>query len=408
MRKLTEELVDALPVDGRDLITFEGGGFGVRVTRTGRKIFIAQARMRGRVCRFSVGTFPEMTVRKARTNALAAVAAMKNGEDPRAARAERTRAIEAGEITVAQFAERWLAEYVRTKLKPRTVSDYERLVEQKIGPAFGHLFVGRVTKDDVLRLHASMQATPRRANYTVATFRALMAFAEDCGLRPPMSNPARRVKMYRERARERFLSEDELGKAAEAISTAEREKRLGPHAAAALRLAMFTGARRGELTAAQWGHVDWDRKLIRLPDSKTNEPRTIHLSNAAIEILKTLPRVGKFIIAGAKEDEAYKNLSRAWIVARAFAGLHDVRLHDLRHSFASLAASRGVSLLMIGKLLGHRVPATTQRYAHLARDAAAAVNDELGAAMTAAIEKQAPASATVSSLAVARRRKRAS
>jgi integrase len=152
-------------------------------------------------------------------------------------------------------------------------------------------------------------------------------------------------------------------------------------------LALFTGARSGEISAAQWSHVDWQRKQIRLPDSKGNEPRTIHLSDAAIEVLKSLPRVGSFIIAGRYKDEPHQNLSRAWIIARAYGGLQDVRLHDLRHSFASLAAGRGVSLQMIGKLLGHKVHATTMRYAHLARDAVASINDELGAAMKAAIDK---------------------
>jgi integrase len=141
-----------------------------------------------------------------------------------------------------------------------------------------------------------------------------------------------------------------------------------------------------------------------LPDSKTNEPRTIHLSDAAIEVLRAVPRVGPYIVAGAKPGEPYKNLGRAWIVARKYADLEDCRLHDLRHSFASLAAGRGVSLQMIGKLLGHRVAATTARYAHLARDAVSAVNDELGAAMTAAIEKGVPQPATVLKL---RRRKSA-
>jgi integrase len=238
-------------------------------------------------------------------------------------------------------------------------------------------------------LHLAMQSTPRRANYTVSTVRALMTFAERCGLRPPMSNPAKGVEMYRERQRERFLSEGEIGRAAEAITAVEQARKIGPHAAAGLRLALFTGARSGELTAAEWRHVDWGRGLIRLPDSKTNEPRTIHLSPAALEVLRAVPRVGKFIVAGKNPDEAYSNLSRAWIIAREFAGLIDVRLHDLRHSYASLAAARGVSLQMIGKLLGHRVPATTQRYAHLARDAVAAVNDELGAALAAAIENTA-------------------
>jgi integrase len=176
------------------------------------------------------------------------------------------------------------------------------------------------------------------------------------------------LKLFREGRRERFLSEVEIGTAADAITSAERDGIMGPHAAAGLRLALFTGARSGEVTAIEWRHIDWQRRFVRLPDSKTNEPRTIHLSDAAIEVLKTLPRVGKFVIAGAKPDEAYKNLSRAWIKTRdRTPGLEDVRLHDLRHSFASLAAGQGVSLQMIGKLLGHKVPATTQRYAHLAR-----------------------------------------
>jgi integrase len=120
-------------------------------------------------------------------------------------------------------------------------------------------------------------------------------------------------------------------------------------------------------------------------------------------VLSALPRVGRFIIAGAKPGEAYKNLSRAWITARSYGGLDDVRLHDLRHNFAALAAGKGISLRMIGELLGHKVPATTMRYAHLARDAAAAVNDELGAAMTAAIEKGVPKPAGV--IKLPRRRK---
>jgi integrase len=157
-------------------------------------------------------------------------------------------------------------------------------------------------------------------------------YAIDLGLRPPGSNPFRRIKRYRERKIERFLCEAEIGKAAEAIEQAERARKIGPHAAAGLRLALFTGARSGEITAIQWSHVDWERRLIRLPDSKVNEPRTIHLSEAALEVLKTVPRIGP-----------------------------------------------------------------------LARDAVQAVNDELGAAMQAAIAKGSPPTAKVVKL---RRRRR--
>jgi integrase len=301
--------------------------------------------------------------------------------------------------TLGAFAERWLDEYVRPKLKPRTASDYEKLVEQKIKPALGHLILARVAKDDILKFHATMKATPRRANYTVRTVGALMTYAEDCRLRPQQTNPTRRIKMYPERRRERFMDEAEIGRAAEAITGAEREGVIGPHAAAGLRLALLTGARSGEITAIRWVHIDWERRQIRLPDSE--EPgrktgaRTIYLNEPAIEVLKTVPRVGPFVIAGAKQGEPYKNLGRAWIVVRGKAGLDDVRLHDVRHSYASVAAAKGHSLPMIGKLLGHRVAATTQRYAHLARDVVSAVSDEIGVAMTAAIEKKYPPPANV-------------
>lgn len=387
MPKLTNELIEQIVAAGVERTVFDSAtpGFGFRLTAKGKAIWIARARAGTNRAKISLGTYPEKKLSAARAEAHAALRDIRDGKDPRAEKAIRRAALTAGQITVAELAERWLNEYVRPKLKPRTIADYERLVEDRINPRLGALPVALVSKSDVISFHASMANTPRRANYTVATFRALMTFAEDVGLRPPLSNPARKVKMYRQSNRERFLSEDEIGTAADAIASAEDDGKIGKHAAAGLRLALFTGARSGEICAAQWSHVDWQRKQIRLPDSKTNEPRTIHLSDAAIEVLKDLDRVGPYIVAGAVKGEPYKNLSRAWIIARAYGGLHDVRLHDLRHSYASLAAGRGVSLQMIGKLLGHKVPATTQRYAHLARDAVAAVNDELGAAMSAAI-----------------------
>ena len=389
MLKLTEATVAGLPVDGRDRVEFEpgGGGFGIRVTKAGSKIFVAHARHAGAMHRVSIGTFPDMPVREARELAREALAAIRRGEDPKAARRAAAKATAAAAVTVAAFCDRWLDGHVRSHLKPRTIADYERLVADKIKPALGHLLVAAVTKADVLAFHESMKATPRRANYTVATVRGIMSYAEDVGIRPPMTNPARRIKMYREGRRERFLSEEEIGRAAEAITAAEQSGKIGPHAAAGLRLCLLTGARSGEIAAAQWRHVDWERRVIRLPNSKTNVPRTIHLSDAAVEVFKALPRTSPYIVAGAKPGEGYKNLSRAWIIAREFGELADCQLHDLRHSYASLAAGRGVSLQVIGALLGHRVIATTMRYSHLVRDAVAGVNDELGAVMAAAIEK---------------------
>jgi integrase len=393
MVRLTDAYVAKLETNGKDRLIFDGRqpGFAIRVTPTGTKIFVAQSRVAGRKRRVTVGYYPAINVSVARESALHTLANMRQGIDPVAAQRARL----AGKMSMSELADKWLADYVRPKLKPRTVFDYEQLLAKHIRPAVGLLAVAHISRDDVTRLHVAMQRTPRRANYVIAILKALLNFAIDLGLRPVGSNPARRVRLYREKMRERFLSEEEIGKAAEAITNAEQTGIIGPHAAAGLRLCLFTGCRRGEACAIEWSHIDWDRRLIRLPDSKNNVPRTIHLSDAAIEVLKVIPRTGRFVIAGRTPEQPFQNLTETWIRVRGLAGLEDCRLHDLRHSFASLAAGRGVSLQMIGKLLGHRSQITTQRYAHLSRDAASAVNDELGAAMQAAIAKKRPPSGKV-------------
>ena len=314
LSRFTDTFVDALPVDGRDRIVFEGRteGFGVRVTPAGTKIFIAQARVSGRPRRIPIGRYPEKTVAVARGEARVVLDALRAGRDPKAEQAARAREMEAGQTTVSALAERWLAEHVTLKLKPRTAADYRALVNQRIGPQLGHIIVSRVTKDNVIQFHAGMSSTPRRANYAVSTFRALMTFAEDVGLRPPMSNPGRKVKMYREGRRERFLSEPEIAKAAEAIGRCEREGVIGPHAAAGLRLALLTGARSGEVTAIKWTDIDRPRRQIRLTDG--DEPgrktgaRTIYLNDAALEVLNGVPRIEPYVIAGAKQGQPYKKL----------------------------------------------------------------------------------------------------
>jgi len=390
MKKLTQEFADAITVEADttywDTVTT---GFGIRVLPTGIKTFVARAKVAGRMHKLTIGrSSPKLTVAAARKQARDALDAIRRGKDPAQDKVERRKDVANNGITVTALAAKWMKEVVEPKRKPRTVGDYKILLKKHIEPKLGHLPVKALTWEDVNGFHAGLSKTPRTANYATSTLRALLNFAEQVEIRPKHSNPCSGVEFFREQNRERFLSEAEIGDAADAIEAAERDGVIGPHAAAGLRLALFTGARSGEITAIRWEHIDWDRSHVRLPDSKTNTPRTILLNAPAVEVLKTVPRVGPFVIAGAKPGEAYKNLSRAWGLARAYAGLNDVRLHDLRHSYASLAASQGHSLQMIGKLLGHKVPATTARYAHLARDQVAAVNDGLGDAMSAAIAKR--------------------
>jgi integrase len=198
-------------------------------------------------------------------------------------------------------------------------------------------------------------------------------------------NPARGIEYYRETARERFLSPEELARLGKALADADAEGE-SPYVTAAVRLLVLTGARLGEILSLEWAHVDLDARLLRLPDSKTGA-KTIALPAPAIEILAGLPKQqgNPHVICGARAGERLINLQKPWRRIRKSAGLDDVRLHDLRHSFASVAAAGGMSLPLIGSLLGHKQAQTTLRYAHLGADPRLAAADAVAATIAASM-----------------------
>ncbi len=239
-----------------------------------------------------------------------------------------------------------------------------------------------MTRADVTKLHHANRAAPYQANRVLAVLSKMFNLAERWGLRPDGSNPCRHVEKFAERKRERMLSPAELARLGEALTAYDGS----PYAIAAVKLLVFTGARLGEVLGLRWEWIDFERGEARLPDSKTGA-KTLHLPPPALAVLAELPRLdgNPFVIAGAKPGAALVNLEKPWRAIRQAAGLDDVRLHDLRHAFASVAASSGMGLPIIGKMLGHSQPATTARYAHLASDpvkaAAAAVAGKIAAAM---------------------------
>jgi integrase len=149
-----------------------------------------------------------------------------------------------------------------------------------------------------------------------------------------------------------------------------------PIALAAIRLLVLTGCRKSEILTLQWDHVDFERSCLRLPDSKTGA-KVVQLGAPALAVLAKFPRVENYVLPGAAAGKHLVGLPRVWERLRKRAKLTDVRLHDLRHSFASVGAASGDSLLVIGKLLGHRDPKTTSRYAHLADDPLKAAADRI-------------------------------
>ena len=240
---------------------------------------------------------------------------------------------------------------------------------------------------DMARLHHEMSPKPYQANSTLAMLSKFFSWAEKRGLRPDGSNPCRHVEKYREARRERFLSQAELARLGDALGEAELEKTSSAWIIAAIRLLMFTGARRNEILTLRWEHVSDEHQHLMLPDSKTGR-KAIHLNAPALAVLQTIPRLegNPYVICGEKPGQHLVNLEKPWRRIRKAAKLDDVRLHDLRHSFASVAASGGQSLVVIGKMLGHTQPATTARYAHLADDPVKAASDMVGRRIAAAMD----------------------
>jgi integrase len=263
-------------------------------------------------------------------------------------------------------------------------------------------------------LHRSIgRKHPVTANRVAVALKAAYNFAIEHGSLPEgTKNPAVGIELFDEKARQRYLTSEEMRRLGEAIAEAEtagiewrpdpnkkskhapraenRRVKIDRHAAAAIRLLIFTGCRLREILHLRWAEYDSDRGLLLLPDSKSGQ-KTVVLATPAIDILEKLPRIGVYVIAsesaGTKDEKPRADLNRPWRAIRKRAGLGDVHIHDLRHSFASIGAGAGLGLPIIGKLLGHTQPSTTQRYAHLDADpvrrAANLIADQIADALKA-------------------------
>ena len=383
--RITKRSVDAVKADGADTVYWDGEltGFGLRVRRSGRKSYVVQTRIAGKLCWFTIGPHGPLNPDQARARALEILACAKKGIDPRDANARRE-----AEPSMADLGRRFLEEYVPVHCKPSTREEYRRSVRLFVDPVIGELRVPEVQRKDIAALHHGLRDKPYQANRTLGVLSKMFSLAEVWGWRPDGSNPCRHVKRYKEHKRERFLSPEETERLGQVLREAEEEM---PSAVAAFRLLLLTGCRMSEIRDLRWEYVKDD--CIELPDAKTGG-RVVPLGPEARAVLSAIPRDedNPWVIAGRLPGSHLTDLQRPWRRIRKQADLKDVRIHDLRHSFASRALALGESLTMIGKLLGHTQVQTTARYAHLARDsiqtAAARITGSIGGNLLGGDEMQ--------------------
>jgi integrase len=389
MAKITKRTVDALSSNGsRPQFLWDDAlaGFGVKALPSGSKRYVVKYRTSGggRAAPqrwLMLGTHGQLTPDQARDMAQQALAAVARGEDPQGAKFKQRTA-----PTLRDVWARFAAEHLPLK-KAQTRFEYESQWRTLIEPRLGKQAVGGISRGEIDRFHKSMNGSPYRANRVVALLSRLMSLAEAWDWRTQGTNPCVYVERFAERARSRFLNAVELGRLGGAIDALIHEGSISETAGNAVELLLLTGARLNEVLSAEWAWVDEASGILNLPDSKTGA-KPVYLSDAAVAVLqrqRLKSADSLYLFPSRRDGKRIVNLRKAWVRICERAALESVRLHDLRHTAASIAVGRGATLAVVGRLLGHTQAQTTLRYAHVDTDPALHAANEIGRAVTAAM-----------------------
>ena len=356
-------------------ITFDDAvkGFGIRITARGAKTFVLAYRRDGQQRRYNIGAFGAWNTTQAREEAKRLKRDVDTGGDPSSEREQSRTA-----PTIADLAERFIADYLPRK-RASTQRVYSQQIKADILPALGATKVASVSHADVDKFHHRMRDRPTHANRTLAVLSKMMSLAVRWAWR--VDNPCKGVERFGENKRVRYLTSPELARLSAALAELRDQS-----AADAIRLLLLTGARRGELLAAKWSDIDLDGRTWIKPASSTKQKleHRVPLSAPARQLLAEMRARAEteFLFPAARGGGHRPHINEAWIRLRKTAKLGGVRLHDLRHTYASVLASAGMSLPVIGSLLGHATPVTTARYSHLFDDVRREASERAAAILT--------------------------
>ena len=401
--KITKTIVDEVKPRSTDYFLWDSelAGFGLKIAMGGRKSYVCQYRTSGGrtgdTRRLTIGAHGSpWTVDTARSEAKKILGRAANGQDPAQEKQQLKK-----RISVAELCDQYILHGCATK-KDSTLGTDRGRIERHIKPLLGRTKVQDLTRADVKKFlqdiaqgktatdvrtgkrgRAIVRGGEGAATRTVGLLGGILAYAVDCGMID--ISPVIGVKRFTDKKGNRYLSQQELVALGEALRQAESENE-NPSALAILKLLIFTGARKGEIEQLTWQEVDFASGYLKLADSKTGQ-KVIPLNAGALQILHDQQRINDndHVFPAYRGDGFYEGTPKVWKRIRSMAGVADVRLHDLRHSFASIAVSGGASLPIIGALLGHANSATTQRYAHLSDDPLRAASDAVGRQITASL-----------------------
>ena len=298
--------------------------FGLRIYPTGRKSFVVAYWINGRRRFYTLGRYGRITLHQAREAALEVFLKVHRGQDPAADRQATSQA-----PTVADLADRHIKDHAKIKNKTRSAKRARQLWDRSILPKIGKRKVADIQRPEIARLITDMADTPAMANKVISLLSKSFNLAEVWGWRPEGTNPCRHIQRFKEESRERYLSEQELGRLGDVLAEAERSWGTSPHAIAAIRLLILTGCRSAEILTLRWAEVDFERRCLHISDSKTGK-RTVMLNTAALQVLADIERIddNPYVIVGAKPGSHRSSLQNVWPRICREAHLEDVRCHE--------------------------------------------------------------------------------
>ncbi len=386
--KLTKRVIDGAEPGDKEIWIWDSElrGFGARIKPSGARSYLIQYRDEGgRTRRYTIGRHGVLTADQARRVALGLLADVERGANPSVERKSARNA-----KSMDQLCVRYLAEHAEVHKKASSAKEDRRLIDKRIRPAIGKMKIDAVLRQDIVKIHSSLSATPYEANRTLALISKVFNLAEIWGLREEGTNPCRLIKRFPETARTRFLSEDELARVGTALAEVDATSSSSSGVTLTIRLLALTGCRLGEILDLRWEDVDLEKGVLMLPDSKTGA-KVVPLGDPAINLLRRSVREGIRVVFGktATDRLSDSTVESAWRRIRKIAGT-DARLHDFRHTVGTIAGQMGMNAFAVRDLLGHRTLAMTSRYVGQDLNPMRKSADDVSKRIAAAMERTDP------------------